>query len=141
MAWTATMVSKTRDSQNRIAVTVDITNGTITERSTWTTDTAPAVAYWVERQIKAKIAQLEALDTWAASLPAPGAAVDLNVNTNPTAAETAAATWQNEYRTLKQMNQALADGLIASNNPQRTAQITKVRDAFVYPDYLPYLRA
>lgn len=141
MAWTATLTSKSRDAQGRIVAVVQLTDGTVTVTDTYTTDTAPSVSLWLTRLTKDRAAQLDANAAYVASLPAEGSPIDLTVSTAPTAAEVAAATWRTEYAALKQMNQALADGLIASNNPQRTAQITKVKDTFVYPDYLPYLRA
>lgn len=140
MAWTATLVSKSRDAQGRIVAVTQLTDGTVTVTDTFTTDTAPSVNLWLTRQLKDRAAQLDANAAYVASLPAAGSPIDLTVSTAPTAAEAAAATWQAEYRTLKQMNQALADGLIQSNNAQRTAQITKVNNTFVFPDYLQYLR-
>lgn len=141
MAWTATLTSKIQDSQGRIVVMVTLTNGASTDTMTLTTDTAPAVPKWVERQVKDRVAQLDALDAWANSLPAPGAPVDFTVDTAPTAAETAAATWRADYQTLKNMNQAVTEGLITANNAQRTAQINLVKNTFIFPDYLPFLRA
>ena len=141
MAWTATLVSKSRDAQGRIVAVVQLTDGTVTVTDTYVTDTAPSVSLWLTRLTKDRAAQLDANAAYVASLPAAGSPVDLTVNTAPTTAETALATWQDEYRKLKQMNQAVTDGLITSNNAQRTAQITKVNNTFIFPDYLPYLRA
>lgn len=138
MAWTATLTSKTRDALGRIVVVVTLTNGTDTDTMTLTTDTAPTVGEWLARQVKSRVAQLDALDAWAASLPAPGAAVDLTVNTAPTAAEVAEAQWITDYRMLKRYNYAVTDGLIASNNPQRAALVTKVKDTFL-PAYIVHL--
>jgi hypothetical protein len=137
MAWSATILSKTIDSNRSLRVTVRLTeNAKVYDFEVVVAPTADAD--WLKREIRDRIDSLTRLETFATNLPL-GPIDPTVIDPTPDPAVVAREDWLRRYWKWKGFMRAVSEGFVAADHPQLVALTNSVKADWL-PAYVDYMQ-
>lgn len=135
MPWTAQILSKQIDSNRRLKITVQLSDGSTQHEVAYLTEVGQSND-WLKGQINQTIANLESLKSYADNLPTGQLDLTPTPAEEPDAAEVARHQWLEKYYRLLKLEGGVESGLIPKDDVEYLALVDEVkRDYKTYADY------